>query len=169
MPYSFCRKTTLTKHQYRSHPPISTNRQSSEDANSDQSYQPAAPASLPSDRYLLAQQPFYSQPSNPSHEFYPRNLQMSQVTMSEAPAVASHNLPLNPVADLQHAQQMQLVQRLEQNRPAYAMPEYAHHPLAAHYMVNGPFVNHYNDSQYKPPARLLNQPEGASWGFLGVG
>lgn len=176
MGISFCRKTTLTKHQYRSHPLGSINRLPSEDATSEQSYQPPVAASLPDDQYLLAQQPFYSQQPNPGHEFYSQNLPISHVTIPEAPAVVPQSLPqslpLSPVPDLQQTQQVQQVQqmpRFEQCRPAYVIPEYPAQPLAGHYMAGGPLMVPYNDFQYKPPTRLLNQPEGTDWGFLGVG
>lgn len=165
----FCRKTTLTKHQYRSHPPVSIKRQPSEDATSEQSFQAAIPASVPNDQYLLAQQPFYSQTPNPSHEFYPQNLPISHVTVPEAPAVVPQTMPLNPVGDVQHSQQMQLMQRFEQSRAPYVIPEYAPQPLANHYMTGTPLLAPYSDFQYKAPTRLLNQPEGTDWGFLGVG
>ncbi|RMJ22366.1 hypothetical protein PHISP_06766 [Aspergillus sp. HF37] len=123
-------------------------------------------ASLPNDQYLLTQQPFYSQHPNPGHEFYSQNLPISHVTIPEAPAVVPQSLPLSPVPDLQQTQQMP---RFEQSRPAYVIPEYSAQPLAGHYMASGPLMVPYNDFQYKPPIRLLNQPEGTDWGFLGVG
>lgn len=64
---------------------------------------------------------------------------------------------------------MQLIRRLQQYRPAYAILEYAPRPPAAQYMAGAPLVNHCNDSQYKPPARLANQPEGVNWGSPEVG
>lgn len=95
---SFCRKTTLTKHQHLSHPPESLTR-SSEDATS---------VPIPNGQYMLAQQPSYPQSAPPSHEFYsPQSVQMRSVPVHETtPATLPQNVPV-PVASPVHTSHAQ--------------------------------------------------------------
>ncbi|GES61688.1 C2H2 finger domain protein [Aspergillus terreus] len=180
---SFCRKTTLTKHQNRSHPPGAMNRPPSEDLTPDRSYPPPVTA-VPHDQYLLAQQPYYPPTSTPTtHEFYPpQPIQITQVpTVQEAaaappPPIVTHSMPVPPApVDVQHAQQqyMQLMQqqRYESARPGYVSPEFQPAfqagipPIEGHALM----VTYPQNFAYKQQTRLLNQPEGTDWGFLGVG
>ncbi|KAL4891866.1 hypothetical protein BDV59DRAFT_59846 [Aspergillus ambiguus] len=182
---SFCRKTTLTKHQNRSHPPGAMNRTPSEDLTPDRSYQPPVTASVPHDQYLLAQQPYYPPTSTPTaHEFYPpqpqpQPIQITQVPppVQEAapPPIVTHSMPVPPSpVDVQHAQQqyMQLMQqRYDPNRPGYVSPEFQQPfhggvpPVDGHALM----VTYPQNFPYQKQTRLLNQPEGTDWGFLGVG
>ncbi|KAJ5169486.1 Zinc finger C2H2 [Penicillium coprophilum] len=104
---SFCRKTTLTKHQHRSHPPGSLTRPSSEDATSEHSYhQTPVSVSVPSEQYMLAQQPYYPQSATPSHEFYsPQSVPMGAVPVHEtAPPIVSQNVPGTSPVNMSHQQ-----------------------------------------------------------------
>jgi uncharacterized Zn-finger protein len=172
---SFCRKTTLTKHQHRSHRPGTVTRPSSEDATSEQSYQGSVTVSMPNEQYLLAQQPFYPQPPTPSHEYYPQQqLPMAHVpAVQEPPAVMAQNIPVTSPVDVHHAQHyVQLMQhRYDPGRQNYVSPEFHHPPFTGHTVAEGhPMMMSYHPNfQYKQPARILNQPEGTDWGFLGVG
>lgn len=168
--HSFCRKTTLTKHEYRSHPPGPVKRPPSEDALSEQSYQPPVSVSMPNDQYLLAQQPFYPQPANPSPEFYQQNLPITPVAVSDpAPVVIHQNIPVTSPIPIQSPQYMHLAQRFDQGHTAYRIPEYPQQQFAGHIPDARLMIPSYNGFQYKPPTRLLDQPEGTDWGFLGVG
>lgn len=150
-------------------------RPSSEDATSEHSYQTSVTASLPNDQYLLAQQPYYQQPPTPSHEFYQQqNIQMGHVAVPEPAPIVTQNVQVPSPIDLQHAQQqyMQLMQqRYDQSRQGYLPPEYHQPQFAGHPLAEGhPLMVSYNPGfSYKAPARILNQPEGTDWGFLGVG
>ncbi|KAE8396913.1 hypothetical protein BDV37DRAFT_292987 [Aspergillus pseudonomiae] len=64
----FCRKTTLTRHVNRAHPPGAMECDPSEDISSGRSYQPCATA-VPHGQYLLSQQPFCP-PTSINHAFY---------------------------------------------------------------------------------------------------
>ncbi|RJE19556.1 hypothetical protein PHISCL_08111 [Aspergillus sclerotialis] len=168
-PKSFCRKTTLTKHEYRSHPPGPVTRLPSEDAVSEQSYQPPVSVSVPSDQYLLSQQPFFPQPANPNPEFFQQHLPISHDSVPETPPVVIHqNIPVTS-AQIQNPQYMDLAQRYNQGHTAYRIPEYHALPFTGHMADTQLMIPPYNNFQHKPPTRLLNQPEGTDWGFLGVG
>lgn len=192
---SFCRKTTLTKHQHRSHPPGSLTRPSSEDATSEHSYQHHTPVtvSIPNgnDSYLLAQQPYYPNSATPNHDFYsPPSVHMATVPVHDsAPPIVTHNVPVTssmnmPHAPQQHAphhahpqQQQQYMHMMQQRydpnpRTNYMPPEYHQPQFPGHQLPDGqPMMvgYHPNFHQYKTPTRILNQPEGTDWGFLGVG
>ncbi|KAA8648695.1 putative C2H2 finger domain protein [Aspergillus tanneri] len=174
---SFCRKTTLTKHQHRSHPPGTVTRPASEDVTSEHSYQTPISTSVANDQYLLAQQPYYPHSSTPTHEFYPpQNIPMTPVAVQEAPPIVAHNVPVTPPVDVQHVQQQymqQLMQqRYDQGRPGYVPPEFQH-PFGGVPTADGHglMVTYPQNFQYKQQqqTRLLNQPEGTDWAFLGVG
>ncbi|KAF9888005.1 hypothetical protein FE257_009395 [Aspergillus nanangensis] len=172
---SFCRKTTLTKHQNRSHPPGAMNRTSSEDVTPERSYQTSVAGSHPNDQYLLAQQPYYPHTSTPTHDFYPpQPIQITPVPVQEPPPpIVAHSVPVTTPMDVQQAQQqyMQLMQqRYDPNRPGYVPPEFQQsfpsvQPVDGHALM----VTYPQSFQYKQQARILNQPEGTDWGFLGVG
>lgn len=106
---SFCRKTTLTKHQHRSHPPGSMTRPSSEDATSEHSYhqhQPPVTVSIPNpnDHYLI-QQSYYQPSATPTHEFYsPQSVQMGNVPVHDGAApIVPPNVPVTSPMNLPHA------------------------------------------------------------------
>ncbi|KAA8642341.1 C2H2-type zinc finger protein [Aspergillus tanneri] len=123
---SFSRKTTLSKHQHRSHPP-GTTRPPSEDAESVHSYQNPISSSVANDQYLLAQQPFYTYSSTPTHEFYPpKYIAMIPVAVQEASRIVAHNVPVTSPFDVQQLMQ----QRYDQGRPGYVPLEF-HHPIAS--------------------------------------
>ncbi|KAJ5168337.1 uncharacterized protein N7482_003931 [Penicillium canariense] len=192
---SFCRKTTLTKHQHRSHPPGSLTRPSSEDATSEHSYHHHTPVtvSIPNgnDQYLLAQQPYYPHSATPNHEFYsPQSVPMNSVPGHEgAPPIVTQNVPVTSAMNMPHApqhaphhpqqhpqQQQQYMQMMQQRydttpRTNYLPPEYHQPPFPGHQLPEGQpmMVGYHPNFQYKPPTRILNQPEGTDWGFLGVG
>ncbi|KAL2215827.1 putative C2H2 finger domain protein [Thermoascus aurantiacus ATCC 26904] len=167
---SFCRKTTLTKHQHRSHKSGLT-RASSEDATPEQqTFQPPATTSVPSDQYILAQQPFYPQPTTQSTEFYPQqNVSVAQVPVQESPAVVAQNVPVSSPVETQ--QYFQLMQPFDPNRTNYMPPEFQQPPYAGPPILDCQpmMVPYHPDFQYKQPTRILDQPEGTDWGFLGVG
>ncbi|GFF27161.1 isoform 3 of zinc finger protein 143 [Aspergillus udagawae] len=178
---SFCRKTTLTKHQHRSHPPGTMTRPPSEDAMSEQSYQAPVAAPIPNDQYLLAQQQYYHQPSTPSQDFYPQqSLPVTHIPVHDTPPMMSQNIPVTSPLDVQHAQQ-QYMQQLMQQRydttqqsympPGYQQQQQQQQTFVAQPMAEGhPLMISYNPNfHYKQPTRILNQPEGTDWGFLGVG
>ncbi|KAJ6160996.1 hypothetical protein N7470_004392 [Penicillium chermesinum] len=203
---SFCRKTTLTKHQHRSHPPGSMTRRSSEDATSEHSYhQHQAPVAVsvpgPNDHYLM-QQSYYQNSATPTHEFYsPQSVQMGTVPVHDGaapivppnvPVTSSMNLPHAPHAHTsphQHPQQQQYVQMMQQQqqqqqhqhqqqryeapRTNYLPPEYQQPPppppYQGHQMPESMMVSYHPNFQYKSQTRLLNQPEGTDWTYLGVG
>ncbi|KAJ5920746.1 Zinc finger C2H2 [Penicillium verhagenii] len=166
---SFCRKTTLTKHQHRSHPPGTMTRPSSEDANSEHSYhqhQPPVSVSIPNhnEQYLLAQQPYYPNSATPNHDFYsPPTVQMGSVPVHEgAHPIVTQNVP--------YIQMMQ--QRYDPTpRTNYLPPEYHQPPYQGHQLPEGQpmMVGYHPNLPYKNPTRILNQPEGTDWAFLGVG
>ncbi|PLB55066.1 putative C2H2 finger domain protein [Aspergillus steynii IBT 23096] len=173
---SFCRKTTLTKHQHRSHPPGTVTRPPSEDAISEHSYQTPISTSVPNDQYLLAQQPYYPHSSTPTHDFYQhQNVPMTPVAVQEPPPIVAHSVPVTSPVDVQHVQQQYMQQLMQQRyghgRPGYVPPEFQppfasvpaveSHPLMVTYPQNFQFK--------QEQTRLLNQPEGTDWGFLGVG
>ncbi|EAW10585.1 putative C2H2 finger domain protein [Aspergillus clavatus NRRL 1] len=181
---SFCRKTTLTKHQHRSHPPGTMTRPPSEDAVSEQSYQTPVTAPVSSDQYLLTQQPYYHQPSTPSQDFYPQQtIPMTHIPVHDTPPIVAHTIPVTSALDLQHAQQQymqqfmqqqqqqQHQQRFDPTRQGYIPPEYQQQTFVPQPIVEGhPMMASYNPNfQYKQPTRILNQPEGTDWRFLGVG
>lgn len=195
---SFCRKTTLTKHQHRSHPPGSLTRPSSEDATSEHSYQhhPPVTVSIPNaqEQYLLSQQPYYPNSATPNHEFYsPQSVQMGQVPVHETAApIVTQSVPVTSPMNMPHApqqhhhqhppahpqQQQQQYMHMMQQRydptprtTSYLPTEYHQPPFPGHQLPEGHpmMVGYHPNFQYKPPTRILNQPEGTDWGFLGVG
>ncbi|PTU18279.1 hypothetical protein P175DRAFT_0485630 [Aspergillus ochraceoroseus IBT 24754] len=171
---SFCRKTTLTKHQHRSHPPgVVVARTPSEDAVSEQSY--------PAPITLLTQQAYYPNASTPTHEFYSHpNLPMTPVAVPEQPPMGTQPVPVTSPVEVQHAQQqyLQLVQQQQQQqqqrynhpRTGYLPPEFQPAYVGLPTGDGHPIMVSYTPSfQYKQPTRILNQPEGTDWTFLGVG
>ncbi|KAJ6016276.1 hypothetical protein N7540_010867 [Penicillium herquei] len=75
-----------------------------------------------------------------------------------------------------HPQQQQYIQMMQQRydptpRTNYLPPEYHQPPYQGHQLPEGQpmMVGYHPNFQYKPPARILNQPEGTDWAFLGVG
>ena len=67
---------------------------------------------------------------------------------------------------------MQMMRRYDPNPQEYIPPEFHHPPFTGQNVSSGlPIMVPYSDMEYKPPAvpRVLNGPEGADWGFLGVG
>jgi hypothetical protein len=80
-----------------------------------------------------------------------------------------HQQPAHPP----HQQYMQMMQPRYDPSPRtnYMPPEYHQPPFPGHQLPDGQpmMVGYHPNFQYKPPARILNQPEGTDWGFLGVG
>lgn len=185
---SFCRKTTLTKHQHRSHPPDNMTRPPSEDTISERSYQTPVAVTVADDQYLLAQQPYYPQSATPSHEFYPpQSLPVTQMVPEPQPLV-TQNVPVSPSLDIQQMQQvqhqyLQMMQQQQQhqhqhphhqprqNRPNFMPPEFSQPHFTGNHMVESQqiMMSYLPNYEFKPPTRILNQPEGTDWGFLGVG
>ncbi|KKA21732.1 C2H2 finger domain protein [Rasamsonia emersonii CBS 393.64] len=183
---SFCRKTTLTKHQHRSHRPGATTQPSSGEATPEgTTYQTPVVTSISSNQYILAQQPFYPQPPTPNHDFYPpqQAVSVAQVPVPEPQPIVPQNVPAAapppppppPMDPQQYAQLMQPRYDPSQ-RPNYIPAEFqqpppppypGHHPMAADGQPI--MVTYQPEFQYKPAARILNQPEGTDWGFLGLG
>ncbi|KAL4932221.1 putative C2H2 finger domain protein [Aspergillus undulatus] len=187
---SFCRKTTLTKHQHRSHPLGSVARTPSEDAVSEHSYPTPVTTSHPNEQYLLSQQAYYPTASTPTHEFYPQqNLPLRPVTMQEQTPIVAHNIPVTSPVDVQHAQQfMQMIQQQQHHqrqqqqqhhhqpvydphRMGYAPVEYQQPVYASPTVESHPYIPSYTSNlECKPPVmRLLDQPEGTDFTFLGTG
>ncbi|KAJ5354272.1 hypothetical protein N7541_006836 [Penicillium brevicompactum] len=222
---SFCRKTTLTKHQHRSHPPGSLTRPSSEEASSEHSYATPVPVSISNEQYMLAQQSYYPQAATPTHEFYsPQSVQMTAVPVHEAaPTILPQNVPVmnSPIhmhaqhpqhpqhpqqhphvhhqqqqqqQQQQYMQQMMQQQRFEQSPrtnyipAAYEQAAFQNQQQHHHHQQQQPqqpppqqqqqqvpseqpiMVSYHSNYVYKPPgSRILNQPAGTDWGFLGVG
>ncbi|KAJ5183672.1 transcriptional regulator family: C2H2 zinc finger [Penicillium capsulatum] len=150
------------------------------------------------DQYLLAQQPYYPQSATPSsHDFYsPRSVTMGSVPVhsdtasmvAQNGAVASseihaplHHAPTHhaqPLPHHHHHPQQQYLQMMQQRynpnaRTNYLPPEFhPPQPFPGAQMPNGQpmMVDFHPTFEYKPPTtRILNQPEGTDWGFLGVG
>ncbi|KAJ5086569.1 Zinc finger protein [Penicillium alfredii] len=74
----------------------------------------------------------------------------------------------------QQQQYMQLMQqRYDPNpRTTYLPPEYHQPPpFPGHQLPDAQsmMMSYHPNFQYKAPTRILNQPEGTDWGFLGVG
>ncbi|KAH8697610.1 putative C2H2 finger domain protein [Talaromyces proteolyticus] len=174
---SFCRKTTLTKHQHRSHPPDAT-RLSSEEATPDHtSYQTPVVTSMPASQYLLAHQSMYQQPPAPNPDFYQSH---QTIPLAQAPSIVPQPVPtVNPPPPVDHQQYAHIMQQPRYDpspRTSYIPAEYhqqppppypGHHPMvteAAHPMM----MAYHPEYQYKPPARILNSQEGTDWGFLGI-
>ncbi|PYH87750.1 hypothetical protein BO71DRAFT_436425 [Aspergillus ellipticus CBS 707.79] len=191
---SFCRKTTLTKHQNRSHPRRSMTRLPSEDEMSEHSYQAPVAVTIAHDQYFLAQQPFYPHTSTPTHEFYSQipPVPAQQPSVQQPPLVTHHipvtspinvqqHMPVTSPVDVQHhivpspievqrAQQqyMQLVQqRYDPTRQGYLPPEFQQPYNGVTTGGGAPLMLAY-DHEVKP-TRMLDQPEGTDWRFLGIG
>lgn len=152
-------------------------RPPSEDTISEHSYQTPVAVSVPDDQYLLAQQPYYPQSATPSHEFYPpQSLPVTQMVPEPQPLV-TQNVSVSPSLEIQQMQQqyLQMVQHQHQhqpqtqqpNRPNFLPPDFHQPSFTGNPMAMMSYLPNY---EFKPPAaRLLNQPEGTDWGFLGVG
>lgn len=156
-------------------------RPPSEDTISEHSYQAPVSVSVSNDQYLLAQQPYYPHSATPSHDYYPQqNLPVTQIVPEAPPSlVTQQNVPVSPPLELQQVQQQYLQQLMQQqryeqqNRTNYVPPEYHQQSFATPNPMaetQQPLMMSYlpTYSQYKAP-RMLNQPEGTDWGFLGVG
>ncbi|KAI9375309.1 putative C2H2 finger domain protein [Aspergillus egyptiacus] len=193
---SYCRKTTLNKHLNREHRPTSLTRTPSEDTVSEPSSSASVTGSLPNEQFLITQQPYYSNVTTPTHEFYPHhNLPMNPVPVQEQPHIVAQGLPVTSSVEAQHAQQyLQLMQeqhaqgqqvqqhhahaqhaqhqhqQYAQNRAAYLPPEYQP-PAYAVPPVGSQLVLSYSPSlEYKHEApRMLGSQEGTDWRFLGTG
>ncbi|KAJ5778057.1 Zinc finger C2H2 [Penicillium odoratum] len=152
----------------------------------------------PNDQYMLAQQPYYSNSATPNHEFYsPPHVQMGAVPVNEGahpivtqnvPVTSPINMPHAPPAPPQHPhphphpqhpqhpQHQQYLQMMPQRydhtpRTNYLPPEYHQPPFQGHQLPEGQpmMVGYHPNFPYKTPTRILNQPEGTDWAFLGVG
>ncbi|CAP97886.1 Pc22g05980 [Penicillium rubens Wisconsin 54-1255] len=183
---NFCRKTTLTKHQHRSHPPGSLTRPSSEDGTSEHSYhQTPVSVSVPTEQYMLAQQPFYPQSATPSHEFYsPQSVPMGTVPVHEAaPPIVAQTVPGTSPVNMPHAQQPQphpqhhahpqqqqqqqqqqhqqylqmMQQRYDSPRANYLPEQYQHPSFQGHQLPpeQPMMVSYHPNYAYKPPGSRL--------------
>ncbi|KAJ9295765.1 transcriptional regulator family: C2H2 zinc finger [Paecilomyces variotii] len=167
---SFCRKTTLTKHQHRSHRPGATTRTPSEETTSDSTYhQPAT--TMPADQYMMAHQSYYPPPTTSAHDYYPpQNVSIPQVPVQDTSAIVAQNVHVTSPVETQPY--MHMMPRYEPGRANYMPPEY-HQPHFHGQPMNPEghpmMIPYHQDYQYKPAPRLLNQPEGTDWQFLGVG
>jgi len=92
------------------------------------------------------------------------------MTHTQHPQQHHHHQPAHPQ---QHQPYMQMMQPRYDPSPRtnYLPPEYHHPPYTGQQVPEGQpmMVGYHPNFQYKPPARILNQPEGTDWGFLGVG
>lgn len=164
--HSFCRKTTLTKHQHRSHCAGTMTRPSSEEAMSEHSYHTPVAISFPHDgqppHYLMPphQHPYFQpQPPTPTHEFYPSpHIQTTHVAAQD-PIVVPQTIAVTSPTEVHHAQQH--LRRYDPSPPDYLHPDF-HPPTYTGFPM-------LYDLDYKTAPRVLNQPEGADWNFLGVG
>lgn len=169
-------------------------RPPSEDTSSEHSYQAPVTVSIPNEQYVLAQQSYYPQSVTPSHDFYPtpqqQSLPMTHMVPEPQPApppLVTQNVAVSPPLEIQQMQQqveqqyLQLIQQQQQqerynsNRVMNYVPPAYHQPMAfggqqpmpeTHQLMMSYLPTNY---EYKPPMRILNQPEGTDWGFLGVG
>jgi hypothetical protein len=133
---SFCRKTTLTKHQHRSHHKLSVTRAPSEDINSEVSYLiPVTTPDLPSNQPHPAQLPCYSNIAIATPDWSTiQNLPMTSVAGWAQPSAVLCNNPVSPFLEVQHAGQWGHLQFVPQQQsgqhytgyfPADYQPPYA--------------------------------------------
>ncbi|KAJ6089796.1 hypothetical protein N7467_005012 [Penicillium canescens] len=131
--------------------------------------------------------------------YSPQNVPMGTVPVHEAPPpIVAQSIPVSSPMSMQHQQhhphqhhehhhqqqqymqqilqqqqQQQQQQRYDPNpRTNYIPAEYQQQPYPGHQMPQEQpmMVSYHPNYAYKPPApRILNQPEGTDWGFLGVG
>lgn len=162
-------------------------------------HQPPVSVSIPNpnDQYLLAQQPYYPNSATPNHEFYsPPSVQMGSVPHAVhdgAHPIVTQNVPVTSPINMPHAppqappphphpqahphpQHQQYLQMMQQRydptpRTNYLPPEYHQPPYQGHQLPEGQpmMVGYHPNFPYKTPTRILNQPEGTDWAFLGVG
>jgi hypothetical protein len=134
-----------------------------------------------SNQYLLAQQPFHhAQPAHSSTpDFYPpqQGVPMAPVPVPEPQAVLPQAVPTAHAAvHPQHYAHMMQPRYDPNHRPNYMPTDYhpqpppppyaGHHPMPTEH--HPMMVSYHPEFQYKPAARILNQPEGTDWGFLGL-
>jgi hypothetical protein len=101
----------------------------------------------------------------------------SAMPMAHTPQHAPPHHPQQQQHQHQHQQQQQQYMQMMQQRydttprANYMPPEYHQPPFPGHQIPEGQpmMVGYHPNFQYKPPTRILNQPEGTDWGFLGVG
>ncbi|RAH39570.1 putative C2H2 finger domain protein [Aspergillus brunneoviolaceus CBS 621.78] len=174
---SFCRKTTLTKHHEKTHG-AAASRTSSEDPASDQEYHPPVAISAPHESYILPQAHFaFTTTLPPHHNYYPhQNVQITSVPIHEQSPVVATSVPVTLSADIPHVQQLymhyqQQQQRYDYQRHGYIQPEYQQPYSQAPVVESTPVtaISQESDHDEYKHARFLSQPEGADWGFLGVG
>lgn len=161
----------MTKHQHRSHRPGATTRPSSEEATPDSTYQQPVTTSMPTDQYLVAHQPYYPPPATSTHEYYPpQGVPITQVPVHDTSAIVAQNVHVTSPVETQPY--MHMMPRFEPARANY-MPHEYHQPPFTPQPMNPEgqpmMMSYHQDFQYKPAPRLLNQPEGTDWQFLGVG
>ncbi|KAL4908248.1 hypothetical protein BDW74DRAFT_98868 [Aspergillus multicolor] len=194
---SFCRKTTLTKHQHRTHPLGTMARMPSEETVSEHSYPDPTNTPHPNEQYMLTQQAYFPNATTPTQEFYnQQNLPMRPVNMQEQPPIVHGNIPVTSSVEVQQVQQfMQLMQQQQQHqqhqqqhhqhqqqhhhqqsqgfdphRMGFVPVEYQQPVYTSPTVESHPPMPYASNLEYKPPVmRLLNQPEGTDFAFLGTG
>ena len=132
---SFCRKTTLTRHRYRSHSLGRVAASSPGDTTLGQSYEKSDSTSASYDQNLLLQLPYYGLLTTSDSEFNPQ--QNQQVTNTAAQEVllstTIQNVPAMKPFDMQHTQQQypqMMREQYDQSLPNY-MPPGFHAPFSA--------------------------------------
>lgn len=168
----------------------------SEETVSEHSYSTPVTTSHPNEQYLLSQQAYYPNAPTPTHEFFPQqNLPMRPVTMQEQPPIIHSNIPVTSSVEVQHVQQfMQMMQQQQhqQHQQQHQQQQQQQHPqqnqgydphrmgfmpveyqqpvYTAPTIESQPPMPYASTLEYKPPVmRLLNQPEGTDFAFLGTG
>ncbi|KAL4801634.1 hypothetical protein BDV18DRAFT_148329 [Aspergillus unguis] len=129
---SSCRETNPTKHQHRC---VSVNRPQSEGTNPELSYLvPVTASDLPNDQHYPAQMARYPNFSIAPHGFSAiQNLPMTSLAGWAHPPAVSHNDPVSPLFNVQHAlgQDLRFVQQQQYDQiytgyfPVEYYPPYA--------------------------------------------
>lgn len=164
---SFCRKSTLTKHQYRFHSPLKAAASSPKDTILEQLYE-SGNMSETHDENLLLLQPYYGQLTTSNFILNPQQNQQMTYTAAQEVLLSTtiQNILVTAPSATEHAQQqyMQMMhQQFGQNFLNY-MPLGFHEPFSAGVpMAEGS----YHDSVLlglAPQVYASSQEEPFGWG-----
>ncbi|KAJ5815060.1 Zinc finger C2H2 [Penicillium riverlandense] len=177
---------TASPHSYTHHPPGTLSMPPNEQYMlAQQPYYPQATPTPAHEFYSPTQSvPMNSVPMHDNAPIVTQNIPVSSPMSisphAPPPPQQQHPQSSHPQPHPQHQQQyLHMMQQQQQQqrydptpRTSYLPPEYQQSTFPAHHhMPEGQsmMVSYHPNFQYKPPARILNQPEGTDWGFLGVG
>ncbi|KAJ5094922.1 hypothetical protein N7532_007213 [Penicillium argentinense] len=119
--HSFSRKTTLTKHQHHSHPPVSLSQTPSKDTTSKHSSRQQSPVNGNS-LHLPIQQAYYANSAISNYGFYrPQSEQVGSLGMDEAALIVTRNIPVTSAMDMSHG-----AHYVPQHRQVHPYPEQQH-------------------------------------------